>query len=86
MARERFMSHRCAMGEVEDYRLDGVNLIDPHMPVTWEETVVNLLTMDMQQKNHLPHEVKYKEGMYAYSYPSLQKKEQSTAITENFIT
>lgn len=36
MARERFMSHRCAMGNVEDYRLDGVHMIDPHRPVTWE--------------------------------------------------
>jgi|688.fasta_scaffold342265_1 hypothetical protein len=42
------------MGEVEDYRLDGVHLIDPHKPFTWEETVVNLLTMDLLNKNTLP--------------------------------
>jgi hypothetical protein len=35
IARERFMAHRCAMGEVEDYRLDGIRLIDPHKPITW---------------------------------------------------
>ena len=35
MARERFMSHRCAMGKVEDYHLDGIHLIDPHKPITW---------------------------------------------------
>lgn len=48
------MSHRCAMGKVEDYRLDGVHLIDPYRPVTWEETVVNLLTVDMLHQNGLP--------------------------------
>lgn len=24
VARQRFMSHKCALGKVEDYRLDGV--------------------------------------------------------------
>lgn len=66
------MSHRCSMGKVEDYRLDGVHLIDPHRPVSWEETVVNLLTMDMLDKNGLPKEINYKKGFYAYSYPYLQ--------------
>lgn len=81
IARERFMSHRCAMGEVEDYRLDGVHLIDPHKPLTWEETCVNLLSMDMLRDNKLPKDIKYKEGLYAYSYPYLQEPEQSKAIT-----
>lgn len=35
IARQRFMSHKCAMGNVEDYRLDGIDLIDPHRPITW---------------------------------------------------
>ncbi len=35
IARQRFMSHKCAMGKVEDYRLDGIQLIDPHKPLTW---------------------------------------------------
>jgi hypothetical protein len=36
VAQQRFMSHKCAMGGVEDYRLDGIDLIDPHRPITWE--------------------------------------------------
>lgn len=47
------MSHKCAMSEVEDYRLDGVHLVDPHKPLGWEETVVNLLTMDMNRNNKM---------------------------------
>jgi hypothetical protein len=72
VARQRFMSHKCAQGGVEDYRLDGVELVDPHRPITWEETVVNLLTMDMLINNSLPSKTNYKNGLYAYSYPFLQ--------------
>jgi hypothetical protein len=72
MARQRFMSHKCAMGKVEDYRLDGIQLIDPHRPTSWEETVVNLFVMDMLVNNTLPKATSYKNGLYAYSYPFLQ--------------
>ena len=72
MARQRFMSHKCALGKVEDYRLDGIELIDPHRPITWEETVVNLFTLDMLVSNTLPSQTTYKNGLYAYSYPFLQ--------------
>lgn len=86
VARQRFMAHKCAMGKVEDYRLDGVELIDPHRPITWEETVVNLLTMDMIINNSLPAKTNYKNGLYAYSYPFLQDTpEVRTAITPLFI-
>jgi hypothetical protein len=72
IARQRFLSHKCAMGKVEDYRLDGINLIDPHKPITWEETVVNLFVLDMLHTNTLPSKTTYKHGLYAYSYPFLQ--------------
>lgn len=86
VARQRFMSHKCAMGKVEDYRLDGVELIDPHRPITWEETVVNLFTMDMLINNSLPAKTNYKNGLYAYSYPFLQDTpEVRGALTPVFI-
>jgi len=72
MARQRFMSHKCAAGNVEDYRLDGIELIDPHRPITWEETVVNLFSMDMMLSNTLPSKTTYKNGLYAYSYTFVQ--------------
>ena len=67
------MAHRCAMGKVEDYHLDGVHCIDPHLPLTWEETVVNLLTTDMVRENKLPKNINYNKGLYAYSYPYLEE-------------
>ena len=80
------MSHKCALGKVEDYRLDGVQLIDPHRPITWEETVVNLFVMDMLINNSLPSSTTYKNGLYAYSYPFLQDKTVSkNQLTSLFI-
>jgi hypothetical protein len=52
--------------------MDGVRLIDPHRPISWEETVVNLLTIDMVRDNKLPDQIEYKKGLYAYSYPYVQ--------------
>ena len=86
MARQRFMSHKCALGKVEDYRLDGVDLIDPHRPITWEETVVNLFVLDMLTSNSLPNKTTYKNGLYAYSYPFLQDQEDTRKeITPLFV-
>lgn len=36
IARQRFVAHKFALGKVEDYHLDGVDLIDPHRPITFE--------------------------------------------------
>lgn len=69
VARQRFLSHKCALGGVEDYRKDGVDMIDPHVPLTWEETCVNLLCLDMMISNTLPKDTNYKNGLYTYSYP-----------------
>jgi hypothetical protein len=87
VARQRFMSHKCALGKVEDYRLDGIELIDPHKPITWEETVVNLFSMDMMLSNTLPSKTTYKNGLYAYSYTFVQDdpEENNKALTPLFI-
>lgn len=80
------MSHKCALGKVEDYRLDGVQLIDPHRPITWQETVVNLFVLDMLVSNTLPDKTTYKNGLYAYSYPFLQDNEEvKKQITPLFV-
>lgn len=47
MARQRFLSHKCALKEVEDYSKSGISNIDPVKPYTWEECVVNLVVLDM---------------------------------------
>jgi hypothetical protein len=85
IARERFAAHKCAMNKVEDYYLDGVERIDPLKPHTWEETVVNLLTMDMIVQNKIPSEMNFTKGFYTYSHDLLQEKGLRKQLTEPFI-
>jgi hypothetical protein len=47
LARQRFMSHKCAMKEVEDYDKKSIEVMDPSKPYTWEECIVNLVVLDM---------------------------------------
>ena len=65
--------------------MDGVQQIDPSKPISWEETVVNLLTVDMLRSNQLPQEVNYRKGLYAYNYPELQEETQTKELQETFI-
>jgi len=69
VARQKFMAHKCALGGVEDYRKNGVEMTDSHRPITFEETVLNLFTMDILLSNTLPSKTTYKNGLYAYSFP-----------------
>jgi hypothetical protein len=51
IVRQRFMAHKCAMNEVEDYDLKAVKNLNFPAPYTWQEAVVNLLTLDMLRAN-----------------------------------
>ena len=81
MVRERFASHKCALKEVEDYRQDGIIEMDPIRPMSWQETVVNLMTLDMIRENKLPDQLDYRRGFYAYSYNYVQDKDDHSALT-----
>jgi len=43
IARQRFLAHKSALKGVEDYEERGVDDLNPEAPLTWEETVVNLV-------------------------------------------
>ena len=45
------MAHKCALKEIEDYDIKGVENIDPSQPHAWEECVVNLVVLDMLKNN-----------------------------------
>ena len=51
ITRQRYMSHKCAMHEVEEYSLKGVPDFGHPNPYSWEEAVVNLITIDMIRAN-----------------------------------
>ena len=56
------------------------------VPDSWEECVVNLVTLDMMKKNKAFTELDYTEGFSTYSYPYLQSDQKySTELTKPLI-
>ena len=51
LTRQRFVSHKLALEGVPDYNEKGNFSIDHPVPLTWDECVVNLLTIDMILEN-----------------------------------
>lgn len=69
------MAHKCALKEVEDYSVHGVQTVDPLKVDSWEECVVNLVVLDMLNKNKAHTEFDYTDTLATYSYPYIQDKE-----------
>jgi len=65
------MAHKCALKEVEDYDVKGIETIDPLKPLSWEECVVNLVVLDMLKENKDHQSLDYTKGFSTYSYPYL---------------
>ena len=51
ITRQRYMSHKCAMQGVEEYDIKGVQNLNFPAPYSWQEAVVNLITIDMLRTN-----------------------------------
>ena len=51
ITRSRYMAHKCALNEVEDYDVKGVDDFNHPHPYQWEEAVVNLMTLDSIRAN-----------------------------------
>lgn len=85
LTRQRYMSHKCAMNDVEDYDMKAIdNLNDPH-PLTWEESVVNLLTLDMIRANNTHMKIDYTKGLCTYAYPDIQDKRTHDNLHDRFV-
>ena len=63
LMRQRFMAHKCAMQEVEDYDIRGIPDLQYPRPHTWEECVVNLITVDMLRANQIHMKLDYTKGV-----------------------
>jgi hypothetical protein len=79
LARQRFLSHKSAMNEVEDYDVKSIQQLDPTVPITWEECVVNLNVLDMLDQNKLYDELNLTKGLAVFSYPHLKSKSGEVA-------
>lgn len=85
IVRQRFMAHKCAMNEVEDYDLKAVKNLNFPAPYTWQEAVVNLLTLDMLRANQIHLKLDYTKGVCSYAYPDIQDERTRDNIHEKFI-
>eukprot|EP01017_Pseudomicrothorax_dubius_P038309 TRINITY_DN5716_c0_g1_i3.p1 TRINITY_DN5716_c0_g1~~TRINITY_DN5716_c0_g1_i3.p1 ORF type:complete len:352 (-),score=86.07 TRINITY_DN5716_c0_g1_i3:87-1142(-) len=85
IVRQRFLSHKCALNEVEDYVKHGVESMDPVKPITWEECLVNLVVLDMLRENKTPGELHLPKGFSTYAYPYLQNDATRKQLTVPFM-
>ena len=79
------MSHKAALHDVEEYDVRGIHDFQYPRPHTWEECVVNLVTMDMIRANQIHMNIDYTKGLSCYSYPSLQEEGIRDNLTPKFI-
>ena len=65
------MAHKCALNEVEDYDERAIEDLNDPKPATWEEAVVNLITLDMLRANNTHMKIDYTKGLSTFAYPDL---------------
>jgi hypothetical protein len=65
------MSHKCALHGVEDYGIKAIENLNGPCPLSWEEAVVNLLTLDMLRANNTHMKIDYTKGLVSYAYPDI---------------
>jgi hypothetical protein len=59
--------------------------MDPTIPDSWEECVVNLVVLDMLRNNKTHVELDYTDGYSTFSYPYLQEKETTLTLKKPFV-
>ena len=85
LARQRYVTHQLAMREVDEFNKKAVYAVDNPMPLTWDECVVNLITLDMVRLNKTNDQLDLTKSLATYSYPTLQSHEDHLKLTEPFI-
>jgi hypothetical protein len=79
------MSHKTALHGVDDYSTKGVDDFNSPHPLTWEEAVVNLLTLDTLNANNTHMKIDYAKGLVAYAYPDIQDERTHDNLHPKFI-
>lgn len=85
IVRQRYMAHKCALHGVEDYDEKGVENLNYPAPYTWQEAVVNLITLDMLRANQTHMKLDYTKGICTYPYPDLQDERTRDNNHDRFI-
>jgi len=85
LTRSRFVSHKSALHGVEDYDTKAIEDLNMPRPFTWEEAVVNLVTLDCLRANNIHMKIDYTKGISTYSYPVLQDERTNENIKDKFV-
>jgi len=85
IVRQRYLAHKCALHEIEDYDIKGVENLNHPAPYTWQEAVVNLITIDMLRTNQTHMLLDYTKGVCTYAYPDLQSQRERDNNHDKFI-
>ena len=85
VVRQRYMAHKCALHEVEDYDVKGVADLNFPRPHTWQEAVVNTITLDMLRANQIHIWLDFTKGVSTYAYPDLQDERTRDNIHPKFV-
>ena len=70
---------------MEDYDIGAVENLNEPRPGTWEEAVVNLVTLDMLRANNTHMKIDYTKGLCTYAYPDLQDERTRDNLHPKFI-
>ena len=85
IVRQRYMSHKCALNEVEDYDVRAIENLNFAAPYSWQEAVVNLVTIDMLRANQIHMNLDYTKGVASYAYPDLQEERTRDNVHDKFV-
>ena len=56
---------------MEEYDVAAVENLNEPKPLSWEEAVVNLVTLDCLRANNTHMKIDYTKGISTFSYPDL---------------
>ena len=85
LTRQRFLSHKCALHQIEEYDIKGVENLNDPFPISWEEAIVDPLILDMSYANQVHLKLDYTKGFTTYSSPQIQQKSVHDNLTDKFI-
>jgi hypothetical protein len=86
IARQRYVSYQLGLQGDEDYNKKSVYSFDNPIPLSWDECVVNLITLDCIRQNVAHNNLDLTSSIASYSYSTIQPYEITQSLTDPFIS
>lgn len=86
IARQRYVSYQLALKGDEDYNKKSVYSYDNPIPLSWDECLVNLITLDCIRQNIGYSDLDLTSSLATYSYPTHQPHEITEKLTDSFVS